>query len=224
MGSTRADGYPPDTELPAYRVIGAALLGEVHRGPSHGQAQRIDLRLVPEDVLELIIEMDGRHEVRDSVAEITTIVARAHQHSRGLVVYDVPDEARLRAAIAENAGRLVYSRIFWSIAAAAFEGLLDRIRTTAVSIVTEVRMEAGEARSATDGETLSAVADQAVALHVSGSNNEIHVNQAGLGDAGAGGGDEVARSSLRWTRRQTWWTIAGFFVAIVGIVMAHLLA
>jgi hypothetical protein len=222
------NGYRADDALPAYRTVGAALLGDVHRGPAHGQHERIALHLVPDEVRKILIEMDGRSEARDSVAEIAAIVARAHQHSRGLIVFDVPDESRLRAAIAQNAGRPVYSRIYWSIAAAAYEGLLDRVRTAAVSIVMEVRAEAGEAQQDADGAApLSAAADQAVALHVSGSNNQIQVNQAGRGNAGASpespDSENLARSSLRWTRRQTLWTIAGFVVALISIVVAVLL-
>ncbi|WP_328384455.1 hypothetical protein OHQ88_33660 (plasmid) [Micromonospora zamorensis] len=222
------NGYRADDALPAYRTVGAALLGDVHRGPAHRQHERIAMDLVPDEVRKILIEMDGRSKVRDSVAEIAAIVARANQHSRGLIVFDVPDESRLRAAIAENAGSPVYSRIYWSIAAAAYEGLLDRVRTAAVSIVMEVRAEAGEAQQGADGAApLSAAADQAVALHVSGSNNQIQVNQAGRGNAGASrespDNENVARSSLRWTRRQTLWTIAGFFVTLISILVAVLL-
>lgn len=145
------NGYRADDALPAYRTVGAALLGDVHRGPAHRQHERIAMDLVPDEVRKILIEMDGRSKVRDSVAEIAAIVARANQHSRGLIVFDVPDESRLRAAIAENAGSPVYSRIYWSIAAAAYEGLLDRVRTAAVSIVMEVRAEAGEAQQGADG-------------------------------------------------------------------------
>lgn len=220
------NGYRSDDDLPAYRTVGAALHGDIRYGPLHGKPELIERRFIPAEARDHLIDMNG-HDVRDSIAEVAAIVARANQLSSGLVIHDVPDESRLRVAIERNVGHQKYSRIYWAVAAAAYEGLLDRVRTAAVSIVTEVRMEAGEAQRGADGsEPLSAAADQAVALHVSGSNNQIHVNQAGRDNAGAtpgsAGGDDVAKASLGWTRRQTLWTIASFAIALAGIVITVL--
>ncbi|MGZ0153697.1 hypothetical protein ACXJJ3_41975 (plasmid) [Kribbella sp. WER1] len=74
--------------------------------------------------------------------------------------------------------------------------------------------------------------DQAINVLVSGKHNRVHLNntQAQHGDAssttGAAGNDDdqVARQSLRWTKRQTLWTIVGVALAAAGMVITFLLS
>ncbi|SBT41863.1 hypothetical protein GA0070621_1346 [Micromonospora narathiwatensis] len=147
------------------------------------------------------------------------MAAHADAHWAGSVHLPVPcaEEVKSHLNKATSAGAYI-DDVYWNVSASVFRGLIDQVRTTAVSILTEIRVESAEV-----GMSGTEAASNAIHLHVEGgSRHSINVttNKSVHGHAGtASAGDNEA---VRWTKRQTYWTVLGVVVAIAALYMAYL--
>jgi len=108
--------------------------------------------------------------------------------------------------------------LYWGVSTSTVQGVLDRIRTAAVEIMSELHA----AMPDDDHPPSPEVADQAVnvVLH-GGKRNQVTVTTA-KADRGATAGVVPAGDRPEsWTKTATIWTILGVIVAIVGAYFAY---
>jgi hypothetical protein len=114
-----------------------------------------------------------------------------------------------------------YERIYWGVATSVIWGVLDEIRTTAVSVLAEVR--SGTPATGRPPAAMGELTDQAVIVNVyGGSRHVINVttNQSGSDSTGAATTPEVPTVSMtRSSRRLFGWIVLGAvgLAAVVGL-------
>jgi AbiTii len=205
--------YGEDDELPDYRVINAPLMVDGVAGSHQVTHQQIPPSSLPDFAREHINE---RVELRQGVGDLAALAAQ--------------DQIRLQPRMASDLTRIMNSEsgphqhvisLYWSVAPAALQGVLDQIRTALTQLVAEMTaaMPAGESLPS------AAAANQAVQVIQGGRRNRLTINTAQAGDeavasAGVGAGEE----SGSWTtgRRIGAFlvglaTIAGAAAAIIGL-------
>jgi hypothetical protein len=210
------DGYPVIDDLPAYRRVPVNIIGDVYR-PAR-RSQPVPISQLPEALQATT--RDG-YPMPDGVATVSAYVEEAKRRD-GFLALAIPDSLRLAAQLPG----IRFTNIWYRIDGAALDGLLGRVRTHAIHILHEIRGLTPEA-----DEPTAKAANQAVNVQVTGGKgHQINVttNQAQNGNVSstavpAGSNDDVARQGLKWTKRQTYWTIVGVILTVIVTVVTLLI-
>lgn len=204
-------GYRDGATIPPYRTITPLLLADGRTLREMFSKLSIPWTSLPDFIQE---ELNDTLDLADGVAMLEEKAAAADARGDHIVKIALPMSAHIGRLMSN--GDIYYDRIYWAVATSVFHGVLDEVRTTAVSVLAEVRSGIPATNAATG--TVAEVADQAVQVIVyDGRRNTFNINTNQAKDGGTINvpqpGDQGG--SLRWTKRQTYWTIVGVILAIV---------
>jgi hypothetical protein len=164
-------------EVPEYRKPGAILQVDAIVGNMQITGQQISARELPESAQKLGEAVQLPHPV----AEIEAMLDRASTDS-GSIKLTIPmaqEVALLWNHESEDAFQHVNS-IYFSVSAPALSGVLDRVRTTLVELVAEMRAGMPASAEAPSRE----VADHAVNVVVHGEGHSVNVTTAAASGSG----------------------------------------
>lgn len=210
-------GYHDGDEIPSYRIVAPFLMGDgqVHGGLFKGMA-------IPWTSLPAF----ARDDIKDDELNLTSGVATLDEIARSAGRND--DMVKISVFMGADLGRLMsneniyYERIYWGVAASLIRGVLDEIRTTAVSVLAEVR--SGTPTTGPPSAVMGQLVDQAVNVNVYGGRRHtinVTTNQGGAGDSGPPAVPDSPTVSMgRSLRRLLSWIGLGAVVlaAAVGLV------
>jgi len=193
-----------DVDLPDYRRPAAVILVNAMNLRYQITGQQISPRMLPDGVREHV-----REEVplTGPIGEIEAMLERARAEG-GYIKLSLPGSQDVVALMnhENDAPFEQINAVYWNLAAPALSGVLDRVRTTLVELIAEMRAGMPEA-----SETPSAdVADQAVNVVVHGRSARVNVTNA---QASGDGSHQViglpaTEDPPRWRRVGTF--IVGF--------------
>jgi hypothetical protein len=168
-----------DAELPKYRKPSAVLKVDAFKGNFQIKGQPISPRWLPEMAREHI-----REEVLliHGVGEIEAMHQRAEAEG-GSLNMTIPSSQDLVTLMNQESDEPFqsFTNLYWVLGASALTGVLDRIRTTLVELVAEMR--AGMPASAETPST--EVADHAVHVVVHGKDAQVNVTAASASGSGS---------------------------------------
>lgn len=207
-------GYGAGTEVPAYRIVTAAVLGD---GEVPGRVFRrmpVGLMELPDFARDEIGQRSDNFELRGGVGTLAENARQADARGDGIVKMSLPMAADLVRFM--NTDQLGYNSLYWAVSTSVFRGVLDEVRTTAVAILSEVRAESPDNEAPSPD-----VADQAVNVIVNGGKRNIitvTTNRSHHGDAGVHhqAGDDSSRRPIIGT--------AAVIVVAIAIVVAVVVA
>jgi AbiTii len=206
-------GYGGDDELPDYRIIRAPLLVDGIAGNTQVSRQQIPASSIPDFARDRINE---ELKLRNGVGDLEALAKR---DDIKLQPPHASDLVRLMNSEGENPYQHIVS-LYWGVAAAALEGVLDQIRTALTQLVAELRAN----MSGDDAVPSAEAATQAVNVVVTGKRSRVSVNTAQAAGQGATAtatvGGEPQPESGGWSR---WRKIGAFIVGcatVAGVVAA----
>mgnify|MGYP001476251685 CR=1 FL=1 len=198
-------------DLPSYRRPGAVIKIDYVNLRVQATGQQIGPDDLPEGVRDRI---DERVPLAQGIGEIEAMAQRARADG-GSVMMAIPGASLITKMMNQDIGEPYQSitAVYWSLSESALEGVLDRVRTTLVELVAEMR-----AAMPASAESPSAdIADQAVNIAVRGRGARITLNAPQI--HGDGTIDMGVRSSGR-ERRSIWWKVGGMVVGVATILGA----
>jgi hypothetical protein len=217
--SKELQGYGPDDELPAYRVLPAMLKvdGEVPGGWIKGQP--FSPLMLPDFVRD-VLGTDEQVRLRQGIAEIEKLIADANaQHERVKVA--LPDAALIAEFLTRQAGvpgqHII--DVYWHVPENCLYGAVDQVRSRLVALVAELVAAMPDDQDVPSGE----LADQVVGVVIHGApRSTYHVNNA---QATGGGhstvtvsGPEPAGDNPGRKRRRLVAGAAGGLVAFASMI------
>lgn len=216
-------GYEQE-ELPKYRLVPASILADASTGSTFVRGQT-----VPESALPDFVRQAGIGNIipmRQGVKELETL---ARQASGKGVNLSLPGAEVIGRYFDSKSGNPFQhtDRIYWSLAPAVIEGILDNVRTTLTELVTELVAEVPAAQEVPTAEQ----ADNAlnVAVHGRKSRVTITTSQAS-GNSVSSIGQNAKPSGENdepgwWTfGRKVWAVLVSIFVvagAIAAIIVIY---
>jgi hypothetical protein len=197
--SRELNGYGDDDELPAYRVVPAAL-----RIDGADLAKRVTGQGISRFQLPDFAQDDVREELRFDygIGKIEKLIDGA---SSGGLSFGIPGGADLAAYMTSQVEFTSIDRIYKTTHVTELEGIVDAVRVRLVELVSELRA------GTVDGAIAPEVASQAVDVAVHGKRNRVTV-------VNAGGPVEVTPKSEGWGWKL--WALIGGVASILGLVLA----
>jgi AbiTii-like protein len=199
-------GYPPDGDLPGFRVIPAPIMIEGATPQGIVKNQQIPLSTLPDFVQENISE-----EVRfySGVGEIEEL-ARSAERSDEPAKLQLPmggDVARLMNADFGPGQQIV--SVYWAVSPVSLRGLCDQIRTNLVQLVAEIRVAIPNGAEVPTPEA----ADNAINVIVHGKRAKVKVAAA----QASGGSYAMLTSEDSGAESGPWTTSRRIGAASVGV-------
>jgi hypothetical protein len=174
LGHPRAGGYTPEDNLPSYRIVPAPLLVDAVRGNAQITGQQY-----PESALPDVVQGKTTEQMKlyDGVGQIAALLK---QPQIKLQPPDASTVVRLMNLEIGDPYQQIVS-LYWAVAHAAIEGVLDQIRTALTKLVAELRanMATGEALPSPEA------ANNAITFVVTGRRNRINFTAPQASGAGA---------------------------------------
>jgi hypothetical protein len=208
-------GYRDAEEFPRYRVVTPLIMGDGLTRRAQFTGMAIAWTTLPSFV---------RDEIKDTL-DLASGVATLDEMARSADLND--DLVKLSLPMGADLGRMMsnenvsYERIYWGLATSVVWGVLDEIRTTAVSVLAEVR--SGTPASGRPPEGVGELTDQAVIVNVYGGRRHVvnvTTNQSGSGDAGALAPEVPTVSLARSSRRLFGWIGLSAIVLAAAVALA----
>lgn len=204
------NGYGREDSLPEYRVIAAPLRLDGIAGNFRITGQALPPSSLPDVVREHVSE---RLELRQGVGEIAAL---ARQSDIKLMPPGGGNIARLVNAENDNPYQHVDS-VYWAVAHAAVEGVLDQIRTALTVLVAEVRATSGHEGRVPTADSVN----HAVSVVVTGKRSKVSVTSA---QAHSGTASIAAPTQPEGEDESAFWTtgrrIGAFLVGFAGVAGA----
>ena len=161
------NGYDSTEVLPAYRVIQAPILVDSVTVRGIFTGQRIAVSQLPDFVAE---EYGETVELRYGLGEL-----EAMAHSGKHVSLSLPGGGEIARFMTHRAGGASHiNNVYWSVASIALIGVIDRIRTTLVQLVAEIRAGMPDDQDIPSPE----VATQALNIAIHGKKARVNVSSA----------------------------------------------
>jgi AbiTii len=209
--SRELNGYEAgDEELPDWRIVGAPLLLDAIVGRTIITGKQISPWELPKVARDVIME---ECPLRMGVAALESMLSRGEDY----INLGPPGAADLVLLMNhENDNPLQQvQRVYWSISKTAITAVLDRIRTTLVKLVAELRAGMPDDADIPDPE----LASHALNVAVHGKRNRVTVTSAQSGvDASVQATSPTAESGTsRWKR---WAKIGAVVVGLATIIGA----
>ncbi|MQS16052.1 hypothetical protein F7Q99_28370 [Streptomyces kaniharaensis] len=211
--SRELTGYGPNDELPEYRTVGAPIKVDAITFNAQIRGQRISPRVLPAPLREAI---DESHSFRSGVGELEGVVDQ--YRSQGHVRISLPMGADVADLLnyANGDPDQKITAVYYEVSIASIRAILDRIRTTLVSLIAEMR-----AGMPDDEDVPSAgIADQAVSVAVYGKGSRVTVNNSqakNRGKSTVSVGGAAPDQTPFWTRSRK---IGSFIVGIMTVAGA----
>lgn len=203
MGTRQGDG-----DLPEWRIVGAVLQIDGQTARAIIKGQQISPMTLPDFARDAIKE---ECPLRMGVAALEALLARREEY----VHLGPPGASDLVLYMNhQNSNQFEHiERLYWSISKTVIRAVLDRIRTTLVELVAEMRAGMHEDVDIPNAE----LASQAVNVAVHGKGHRVTVTTA---QSGPDGGDQAIGptkegKAQNWKR---WAKIGGFIVGLATII------
>jgi hypothetical protein len=212
--SRELNGYvAADENLPDWRIVGAVLQIDGQTVNASIKGQQVSPMSLPDFARDVIKE---ECPLRMGVAELEAVLSSNDQ----FVHLGPPGSSDLVSYMNhQNSNRFEHiERLYWSVSTTAIRGVIDRIRTTLVELVAEMRAGMSEDVGVPNAE----LASQAVNVAVYGRGHRVTVATAQSG--GDGSSQPVAPADEAETRSWKRWAKIGGFVVGVATVVATLIA
>jgi AbiTii len=213
--SKELQGYGPDDELPAYRVLPAMLKIDGALPGGFIKGQPFSPLMLP-DVVKEVLGTEEQVRLCQGIAEIEKLAADAHNQQERLRV-PLPDSGLIAQWLSQKAapGQHVID-IYWHVPETALYGAVDQVRSRLVALVAELVAAMPDDQAVPSGE----LADQVVGVVIHGApRSTYHVNNA---QATGGSQSTVAVSSPEpagdGRGRNRWRLAAGGLVAVVSMI------
>lgn len=204
--------------VPGYRKIGAQIRADAINGNFKITGQVISVDALPEFARDHISE---EVTLRNSIRELESLVASVKDGEP--IKMALPMAADLARVMDSEVGD-PYQHItglYWAIATASVEGMLDRIRTKLAELVAELSAAMPSTQDAPTPEQAAA----AVTFLVTGKRSKVSFSNA----QATGGGDAISTQTATQESEPGWWTLGrkiGAFVVgccvIAGAVISCL--
>jgi hypothetical protein len=209
--------YKTDVPLPEYRKAGAVIKIDGATFNAMISGQQISPRNLPDVVREHVGE---EVPLNQPIREIETMIERA-KASEGELKLALPSSQDVVAMMSYERGNDPYSQvtaIYWSASQVALEGVLDRIRTTLVGLVAEMRAAMPESASTPSAD----VADQAVNVVVKGGKR--HKITVATSQVAGSGAPDVQTTTDADSEDASMWRRLGAVVAGLAAVVGTAVA
>jgi len=206
-------GYPPDAELPEFRVVPAPIYVDGAVPGGLVKNQQIPRSTLPDFVQE---KVDEEFKFYSGIGEIEELMRSAEQ-SEEPAKLQLPmggDIARIMTAESGQGQQII--SIYWAISPVALRAVCDQVRTSLVQLVAELRAATPRGQAIPSPEA----ATQAVNVVLHGKRSQVVVNApqaAGGGTASVITNDEGPEESEFWTRSRR---IGAFVVGLASIAGA----
>ncbi|MET7820507.1 hypothetical protein [Micromonospora zamorensis] len=210
-------GYQEGDEVPSYRMVTGLLLGDAQTFHHQVSGMAIPWTALPDGI---------REHVRDTitlpsgVATLEENVRDAERRGDGSVKIAVPMGADIAQMMSND--RVGFERLYWGVTTGVFRGVLDEVRTTAVSVLAEVR--SGTPATGVPTTSTGEVADQAVNVIVYGGKRHtfnVITSQSQGGDAQVTGMSAASTPTVALaTPARRWWAWAGLGILMVLATVA----
>lgn len=200
-----------DVELPEYRKPRAVIKVDAVKPGWQITGQQVSRLNLPEGIRDVIDE-----EVRlgEGIGEIEAMLESAK--ADGGVKLSLPDAQVIATLMDREIGEPYQhiTSIYWAVSQSALQGVVDRVRTTLVELVAEMRAGTPETAELPSGE----VANQAVSVAVYGSKARVNVTSPQVSSSGS---HEVHTSGTeKRSGRPTFWVVLGSIAAVVAVLIA----
>lgn len=209
------DGYGPDDDLPDYRTVGAAIAidgSNMHVIVRGQQIAHSDLPDFAQDAIKPEVEL------RFGVAQLENMVSESEKGTVKLQHPSMPELATYMDSQAPYGNSI--AKVYWQVAANSVLGVLDRIRTTLIALVAEMRAAGINDREMPSPEaTKQAVS---VVLHnAKRSTINVNTSQSGAGPAVTQSAIRTAASNEKslipaWIRGP-WGLLVGASTIVAGV-------
>jgi len=190
-------------DLPPYRIVAAPLKMDAITPRAQITGQQFSPSVLPDAVPRGYIKEEV--PFRQGVGEIEAMAKRS---SINLMPERASDIVLLMNEEAGDPFQQILS-IYWSVAPAALEGLVDQVRTALVQLVAELRASMSDADELPSAEA----ANQAVTLVMTGKRAQANVTTAQ-----ASSGSNATVNAPQQPEESGWWTRGRKIVAAVGVV------
>ena len=195
-----------DDDLPPYRVVAAPLMVDAVKGNVQIKQQQVAPSILPDGIREYVKE---EVPLRDGVGQIEALLKQPQ------IKISLPgsgDLVRLTNHEIDYPYQQIVS-IYWAVAHATIEGIIDQIRTALTQLVAELRatMSSGDELPSAEA------ANQAVNLVVTGKRARVNVANAqssGSGTTATVNTSPQPEESGFWTRSRR---IGAFVVGAVSV-------
>jgi hypothetical protein len=207
-------GYSVTDELPDHREVAAPICIDATTPRWQVTAQPIARSALPDAVQSVVGELAP---IRFGVGEIEAMVKNHRANGDASVLLALPHAADVCRLMNHEIGNPYQnvSRIYWTVALSALEGVVDQVRTSLAELVSELTagLPAGEDLPTSD------VVSQAVSVAIKGKRNRVTLTAP----QASGGSSSAVTSSQPagfWTlQRQIAALVAGA-ASILGAVLA----
>jgi hypothetical protein len=207
--SRELNGYEAgDGELPEWRIVGAVLQIDGQTARAIVRRQQISPMALPDFARDVIKE---ECPLRMGVAALEALLARSEE----FVHLGPPGASDLVLYMNhQNSDQFEHiERLYWSISKTAIRAVLDRIRTTLVELVAEMRAGMPEDVNIPDAKLASQAVN--VAVHGKGHRVIITTAQSGTNGNGQAIGPTEEGKAQNWKR---WAKIGGFIVGLATVI------
>lgn len=195
-----------EKELPDYRRIRSPLLMDGIDGGFVVRGRMVSIIDLPEVARE---DISDELELTHPIGKIEGMGRQAEARGGSLQMGPAA-AAELAAMMTHEIRRMQVERVYWSVSAADFRGVVDGVRTALTELVAEMRAGTGPGAQAPPAE----VASQAVQIAVYGDKNRITLNAPIAGE----GGTAIALTEPAEAEQSGFWTtFRRIGAAIVGL-------
>lgn len=211
--SRELNGYETGSDnLPEWRIVGAILLIDGQNIRAIIKGQQVSPMILPDFARDVIKE---ECPLRMGVAALEAMLSGKDE----FVHLGPPGASDLVIYMNHQSNDQFehITRLYWSVSKAAIRAVLDRIRTTLVELVAEMRAGMPENVNIPNAE----LASQAVNVAVHGKKNRVTVTTA---QSSADGSNEAISPAESEPQRWKRWAKIGGFVVGLATVIAMLIA
>lgn len=209
-------GYTSDDELPEYRVVRAPIVIDGIAGAALIRGQQISSHDLPD-----VAQNAGIDELIRLSQGIGELEELAREGPDQVVRLGLPGSAELAKLMTHELGNQYQSiqRVYWNVSRTALVGVLDRVRTTLVELVAQIREETGTVEDPPAEALTNAVN---VAIHGKAPRVTIHAAQATKGGEAHVTTHPTDESPPWWRTTKVLWALLVGIAGIAGTVIAYL--
>jgi AbiTii len=207
--SRELNGYKTgDDDLPEWRIVGATLHIDGQNLRAIIKGQQISPMTLPDFARDVIKE---ECPLRMGVAALEAMLARSEEFAH----LGPPGASDLVLYMNhKNSNQFEHiESLYWSISKTAIRGVLDRIRTTLVELVAEMRAGMPEDMNVPTAELASQAVN--VAVHGRGHRVTVTTAQSGTDGSSQATGPTEEGKTRNWKR---WAKIGGFIVGLATVI------
>lgn len=198
------DGYGPDDPLPDARIVGAPIHLDAIVGFNQIKGQHISAAMLP----DFASVMKDTLEVRNSIAEIESMIENAHRQEKESITFSVPNWEAIGAELDKAQEFQHVTLMYRRIHVTSFEAIVADARNRTAELLGEMRRTSKPGGDLLKGHRM----DDVVGVVVNGENNSVIV---------ASGKRSAVKTSAQ-PGDKSWWDAWGKVATIITVVVGAL--